>query len=381
MMRVALICPNFLPCPPIKGGAIELLIDRSAPCLSNLGYSVTVFSIQDPSLANKETVDNVTFIRVPKSDYLKEVMRHMKHKSFDLIQVYNTPNWIAPLKEAFPKARVILSLHNMLLGVRYSNQDSRLAVELADRIVTVSKFLADDIMKRYPVASGKITPIYTGEDQDRYTPHHSEKGREIRKEMKRKLGIPKDYGVILFVGRLLYKKGCHHVIEAMRIIKEQHPKTALVIIGSKRFGNRTPDEYVSRLHEQANKITKHIYFTNLIPANKLADYYTMSDILVCPSQWEEPLARVQYEAMAAGIPVVTTKKGGNPEVVKHGRNGYVIEHYNQPKSFSRAILHLLKNEDLREKMGKTNRSLIETKYNIKNYAKQISEVYKLGNPK
>lgn len=375
-MRVALLCPNFLPCPPIQGGAIELLIDRSAPYLAKLGYSVTVYSIQDPSLENQEIVGKVTFIRVPKSGYLKEVMRNMKHKSFDLVQVYNEPNWIAPLKKAFPKARIILSLHNMILGTRYNSQESRLAVELADRIITVSKFVANDIVKRYPAASSKITHIYTGEEQERYIPHYSDQGKNITKQMKRNLGIPLNFYIILFVGRLQHKKGCHHIIQAMKIIMEQKPKTALVIIGSKRFGNRTPDEYVNSLHEQAKKISNHIHFMNLIPADKLANYYTMSNIFVCPSQWEEPLARVQYEAMAAGIPVVTTNRGGNPEVVINRKNGYVIKHYNQTKAFAEAILHLLKNKGTREKMGKTNRRLIKSKYNIKNYADHISEEYK-----
>lgn len=374
-MRVALICPDFLPCPPIQGGAIELLVYLSAPYLSQLGWSVTIYSRQDPALANKELDGKVTFIRVPKSGYLNEVIRHMKHKPVQLIQVYNNVDWVAQLKHAFPQSRVILSLHNLLLGTRYNDKDSQTAVAFADRIVAVSQFVADDIMMRYPAASDKMTLNYTGEDHDRYVPHYSNKGLKVAKQMKRNLGIPDDFHVILFVGRLLHKKGCHLLIEAMKSIKEQQPNTALVIVGSRRFGSLTPDEYVSSLHEKAKKSSSHIYFTNLIPAKKLADYYTMSDILVCPSQWQEPLARVQYEAMAAGIPVVTANRGGNPELIQHGTNGYVVDRYNQPEAFGEAILQLLKNEDMREKMGKANRSLIETKYNIRKYAEHISQVY------
>lgn len=50
--------------------------------------------------------------------------------------------------------------------------------------------------------------------------------------------IPHDYRIVLFVERLVEYKGCHHLINAMRYVKEKFPKTALVIVGSKGFGNK-----------------------------------------------------------------------------------------------------------------------------------------------
>lgn len=375
-MKIALICPEYLPCPPVHGGAIELLIDRVAPHLSKLGYTVTIYSIQDSSLHKVDILNYATFIRFPRKGYLKEVMRDMKQKQYDLIQVYNKPEWVSPLKETFPKYRVVLSLHNLIIGSRIDDQVSKKALANADHIVTVSQFVADDILSRYPFTSGKITPLYTGEDPDRYIPHYSIKGRLLTKQVKSKLGIPKDFKTILFVGRLQPKKGCHYVIEAMRAIMEKHPKTAFVIVGSANYGNLKETEYIQSLKELAQKTSGHIYFTSFIPAGRISDYYTMSDILVCPSQWKEPLARVQYEAMAAGIPIVTTDRGGNGEVIKHGKNGYVLTHYNKPKAFADAIGALLKNTELREKMGLANRELIEKKYNIKQYSRNISKVYR-----
>ena len=59
----------------------------------------------------------------------------------------------------------------------------------------------------------------------------------------------------------------------------------------------------------------------------------MGDLFVCSSQWNEPLARVHYEAMAAGIPIITTNRGGNAEVMNQGKNGIIIDDYDQPKAF------------------------------------------------
>ncbi|WP_139305814.1 glycosyltransferase family 4 protein [Paenibacillus sp. GP183] len=107
----------------------------------------------------------------------------------------------------------------------------------------------------------------------------------------------------------------------------------------------------------------------------LAYYYSMSDIFVCPSQWLEPLARVNYEAMAAGIPIVTSNRGGNPEVIIHGKNGLVVDQYDQPKAFAKAINKLLEDKKLRVKMGNLNRKLIRERYNFEKYALNISNLY------
>lgn len=81
----------------------------------------------------------------------------------------------------------------------------------------------------------------------------------------------------------------------------------------------------------------------------------MADVFVCSSQWNEPLARVNYEAMAAGTPLITTNRGGNGEVVKHEVNGLVIENYDKPSSFAKAVdkvftdMNLSKNSKKRPK--------------------------------
>jgi spore coat protein SA len=374
-MKIALICPDSLPCPPIKSGAIELLVDRMAPYLSRLGHSVTVFSIQDPSFSNDERMNGVRFIRYDQSSYFSDVRSYCENQLFDVVQLYNRPDWVEEMKRAVPTARVYLSLHNLLINHEMQDQAALHAFELADHLITVSKFVAEDIIKAIPTVSSKITTLYTGEDPKRFTPHFTMEGKKIAEKLKRELGIPPGYHVVLFVGRLLPKKGCHHLINAMRLVIRKHPKTALVIIGSKWYGDRTISNYVTKLQSRALSVSSFIYFTNFIPVDRLPGYYTMSDILVCPSQWQEPLARVQYEAMAAGIPIISSNRGGNPEVVLNERNGYIIDLYTEPEAYARAIIMLLNNREKRVKIGRANRKLITDRYNFEKYAQRLSNLY------
>ncbi|MZQ86021.1 glycosyltransferase [Paenibacillus sp. 5J-6] len=374
-MKIALICPDSLPCPPIKSGAIELLVDRMAPYLSRLGHSVTVFSIQDPSFSNDERMNGVRFIRYDQSSYFSDVRSYCENQLFDVVQLYNRPDWVKEMKRAVPTARVYLSLHNLLINHEMQDQAALHAFELADHLITVSKFVAEDIIKAIPTVSSKITTLYTGEDPKRFTPHFTMEGKKIAEKLKRELGIPPGYHVVLFVGRLLPKKGCHHLINAMRLVIRKHPKTALVIIGSKWYGDRTISNYVKKLQSRALSVSSFIYFTNFIPVDRLPGYYTMSDILVCPSQWQEPLARVQYEAMAAGIPIISSNRGGNPEVVLNERNGYIIDLYREPEAYAQAIIKLLNNPEKRVEIGRANRKLITDRYNFEKYARRLSNLY------
>ncbi|WP_188175377.1 glycosyltransferase family 4 protein [Paenibacillus sedimenti] len=374
-MKIALVNSDKLPCPPIRSGAVPLLIDQIATYLVRMGYSITVFSIQDPLLSNYEIKCGVEFIRCPQSRYIEEVLFHLENNFFNLIQVYNTPLWILPIKRVTPMSKITLSLHNLKLGHSVGDYESINIIEIVDHIITVSKFVAQDIISHYPASSNKITSLYTGEDPSHYISHFSDRGTGITKKMKGKLGIPLDYNVILFVGRLVSKKGCHHLIEAMRFVIKKNPKTALVIVGSKEIGTSIHTNYIHGLKERAKQISKHIHFTDFLPVNELPDYYTMSDVFVCPSQWQEPLARVHFEAMAAALPVVTTMRGGNPEVVINGKNGYVVEQYDNPKAFAKVICSLLRDESLRCRMGNINRKMIRKKMNFKSYAKNISHLY------
>ena len=78
-------------------------------------------------------------------------------------------------------------------------------------------------------------------------------------------------------------------------------------------------------------------FTCFIPPADIPAYYSIGDLFVCASQWSEPLARVHYEAMAAGLPIITTNRGGNAEVIAGYGNGIVIDEYDSSDVMAQQI--------------------------------------------
>jgi spore coat protein SA len=123
-----------------------------------------------------------------------------------------------------------------------------------------------------------------------------------------------------------------------------------------------------------DELDSKVVMTGFLPPKEVISHYYLGDIFVCASQWREPLARVHYEAMAAGLPIISTDKGGNAEVIRGNGNGIILSDYNQPQAFADAIILLLDQQDIALEMGKTGRRLAEEKYNWERVAAELIEL-------
>jgi hypothetical protein len=157
----------------------------------------------------------------------------------------------------------------------------------------------------------------------------------------------------------------------MKKVMDIRDDVALVIIGSKWYGGNTTDDYTKSIQILAESLAGPIIFTGFIPPSDIPRHYNIGDVFVCPSQWNEPLARVHYEAMAAGLPIITTNRGGNAEVVRGYNNGIVLDDFSNTDLMAGYVEELLDNEEKAKKMGQTGRSLAEQKYDFKRVADDL----------
>lgn len=371
-MNIAMICTEKLPVPPVAGGAVQLYIEGILPYLS-ANHDITVYSIRYPGLPEEEVRDGVNYVRLPgKSDttYM-ESLKSAVSKSHDLVHVFNRPRTILALMDVLPDTRLSLSLHNeMFHPGKISAGDGARCIERVEFINTVSKFIANGVKNRFPAAENKLHVVYSGADDRVYRTNWSPEGLANRKELRAKLGLG-DGRVVLFVGRLSKKKGVHVLLNAMKKVAEKNPDTALVVIGSKWYGKNDSDDYTRFIANLASSLTVPIVFTGFIPPAHIPAYFNIGDVFVCASQWNEPLARVHFEAMAAGLPIVTTDRGGNAEVVGDHVNGLVIEDCMDTSVMAECISYLLQNPEVAAAMGCNGRMQAETRFNWKRVADEI----------
>ncbi|WP_246941730.1 glycosyltransferase family 4 protein [Bacillus pinisoli] len=379
-MKLAFICTEKLPSPSVKGGAIQMMIDGVSPYLSQ-NYQLTIFSVTDPTLPEYEVRNGVEYIRVPQENYAVNIVKKLSNRSFHIIHVFNRPLNIPLYKKASPSSQFILGLHNdMLAEKKVPKEKGQEIVKAVKRIVTVSDYIKRTVLDRFPEAKSKIKVVYSGVDLQEYPPVWTDEGKNIRNEYRKKYNI-ENKKVILFVGRITKNKGPHFLIAAFKAIARRHPDAVLVITGGKWFSDNGINDYIRYLRKLAEPLGNKVIFTKFIPASEIPNIFLMSDMFVCPSQWQEPLARVHYEAFAAGIPVITTNRGGNAEVVSHKETGYIIDEYQRVSEFAKGMHFYLTNPDAVERITKKARAFVESNFQFHHVAGRLTDVYEELKPK
>ncbi|NEP09693.1 MAG: glycosyltransferase family 4 protein [Symploca sp. SIO2C1] len=375
-MKILLVCTEKLPVPCVRGGAIQTYIDGILPHLSR-EHEITVFSVTDPDLPDREVRDGIRYERFPSGDskkYYKAVAKFVAEERFDWVIFYNRPKYLPLVAAAAPETRFLLSMHNeMFFPHKIKPKVAQRCLERVEGVVTVSKFIADGIDHLFPGYKHKLNPVYAGVDLERFQPKWASGAVERRATLLAEHGL-EGRKVVLYVGRLSEKKGPDRLISAFTQVLEQHPSAVLLLVGSKWYGSNDENKYVNEIKKQAESLGDSVRFTNFIFPDKIQDYFLLGDIFVCSSQWEEPLARVHYEAMATGLSIITTVRGGNPEVIIPGKNGLLVKEYQNPDAFAAHINYLLSKPEIAQDMGRNGRHLSETYYGWSRVASDILKI-------
>lgn len=224
----------------------------------------------------------------------------------------------------------------------------------AHRIIAVSES-AKAFIEHF--TSSPISVIPNGVDTERFHPE------EDKEELKEKFGIKGN--VILYVGRMSFRKGPHVLLNAFSSI----PDATLVMVGS--------GEMLPFLRAQAKMlgIEKRVIFTGYVDEERLSEIYRMADIFVLPSITSEAFGVVLLEAMASGVPVIASDTGGIREILAESGAGLLVTPENELE-LRKAIKKLLKSPNLRERYAERGRELAERKYSWEVIVPRIEELYK-----
>lgn len=379
-MRVLMICTEKLPLPPIRGGAIQTYIDGVLPFLKE-HHDITVLGINDPALPDEETINGIHYVRIPGKifDVYREGVTHfLQTHSFDLIHIFNRPRLVLPVRQHAPGAKITLSMHNdMFFEEKISKEEAAQALDEVSHIATVSNYIGNVIRTLYPQASSKLHTVYSGVDSERFLPGHHSKMKAIRETLRREHGL-ENKTVILFAGRLSRNKGVDRLIRALPQLTKRFNNLALVIVGSNWFSQDKVTDYVAYVRALAKKLPIPVVNTGFVSPSEIQNWFAAADLFVCTSIWQEPLARVHYEAMAAGLPIITTNRGGNAEVIELNENGLIVEHPEDPSEFASKLTDLLASPSLMKSMGQKGRELAVSLYNWKRVGNDLLKVWELA---
>lgn len=232
----------------------------------------------------------------------------------------------------------------------------------SDGIVSFSNFTKKEVEKLYGLEKDKITTIYPGISVPKID------RKEVNGLMKRYVG--KKNFVVLFVGRLVERKGVDDLVRAIGKMKRERVKLLVV-------GEGPEKEKLTRLVMKLG-LQKKVLFAGDVPYRKIPPFYELADIFCMPSKYlkekgdVEGLGLVFLEAQSYGIPVIGAQSGGIPEAIDDGKSGFIVPE-EDPESIKEKI-RLLRNKQLYKKMSEYAPKLVKKKFS---WEKCVDEHIKL----
>ncbi len=295
-MRIAMIAPVWIPVPPQGYGGIERMLKLLVDELVNLGNQVTLFA-SGPSHTRAE---QVIFFKEAPEKKIGETLYDAYHvgKSFRYIKedghfdiVHDHSGYIGVAFASLLDIPVVHTLHGPLtpeakMFYTAFSQDAF--------YITISHYQ----MTRCPHLN-YLGVVHNAIDIQEYQP-------STHKE---------DY--LVYVSRICADKGTHH---AARIAKENGYR--LLIAGKIDPGK---DEQYFHTVLKPYLDDKDIVYLGEVSQKKKLELFSRARAFLFPIQWEEPFGLVMAESLACGTPVVATRFGAAPEVIEHGRTGFLVD--------------------------------------------------------
>lgn len=300
------------------------------------------------------------------TSFLRDIGRIVESFKPDVIHVNHAHflTWIASFIKSTYGISFIVTVHgtdifNATLDRRYLVL-TRQAVERAEQIVAVSPHTRKWFLKVFGQKLKNRTRIISpGIDSSSYIKRISTKNVDQKYKLQGKK-------LVIFVGRLTKEKGLEYLIRAAKKIKGE-----VFIIGDGSY-----KEYLQNYTKLIEVKNVHFlgYF-NKSNDNELREFYQRANVVVLPSVVDESLGLVILEAMASLTPVVASKKGGIPLVIKDEYNGLLVR-ARSADAITHAVNRILKDEEMAKKMSQNAQETITKKFDWQMIVPQYENVYK-----
>lgn len=221
-------------------------------------------------------------------------------------------------------------------------------------IIAVSEGVKCEILKYYNVPEEKVVVIPNGVDLEEFKPD-----KKKRKKIREMYGIEDNEVVLMFSSHEFERKGLEYLIKALSMIKNC---VKLLVVGKD-----CPKPYIKLA--QRLGVANKIIFAGFVP--DISEFYAASDIFVFPTAYEA-FSLATLEAVASGLPILSTRVNGTEELITEGYNGFFIKR--DPKDIAEKINILISDENLRKQMARNARKTAEN-YSWDIVAKKTLKVF------
>ncbi len=380
-MRVCLVTLDF---PPFRSSGLTIYVENLGRGLVAAGHEVTVIAAERSAAAHVEQIpqsEALRVVRVPvgRADWIGlgwQAARHLDRQRFrfDVVHfadvhfayAYRGP-YVASAFQSFRQRLTSAggqpyhtSWRNLLFRRGYYTAARWLmeqpSVRRASHILMPSQATQAEFVQHYGANPARMTLVYPGLDLERFRalpPSHAARTR---------LGLSGEMPVVLYVGFSTPRKGVEYLAQAIHAM----PPVQLLMVGKWEAG------YRERFEAALGDARARTILAGYVPENDLPWYYAAADVLVLPTLLEGvgfPL----IEAMAAGIPVVTTTGGAAGEVV--GPGGIAVTPADS-SALAAALAQVLGDDDLARRLGEAGRKRAFSLFDLVEATNRVEAIYR-----
>jgi len=392
MVKFRLAVFNTQP-PHLYFGGVERRIIETAKRLQNQA-DITVYSGTKAGFKEPTTINGVSFVPCYSTDKIFPLDNWFFNRSLskkasaidaDIYEAHAVSGYglLKALNKQGIKKPFVHTIHGVLADEYeqarengYQSFRSRIAnyfmhrlakleaetAKNATLIVTISKYSLEKIENYYGVDAAKVRIVPNGVDPEEFKPV----AETDREGGRRRFGLGSE-PCVLFVGSLIPRKGLPFLIEAAKKIVKEHSETKFVIVGE----GPLKSQLLSYL-ETAN-LSGNFKFLGNVKEDMLPALYNCADVFALPSI-QEGQGIVLLEAQASAKPVVAFDVGGVNEAVRNGETGLLVKR-GSSEELADALLKLLSDKALREKMGANGRRFVTENFTWDICAQKMLNVY------
>jgi glycosyltransferase involved in cell wall biosynthesis len=334
-------------------------------------------------------------------DYGRKVAADLERQDCDVIHLQHCSQYAPVIRASNPSSKIVLHLHSEWFSQSNPRVLSR-RLRAVDLVTTVGGYVTDKTRQSFPVVADRCETTYNGIDVQEFVKEY-DYSQSKRRRVKR----------ILYSGAVSPHKGLHVLLDAFVMVAQQYPDVVLDIVGpignypiqesfdvrdleairrvapfygkgvwglvkSKVLGKESDKSAYLRYLQSllSGDVAAKVSFWGMFQRPELVRRYYESDIFAFAPVWDEGFGLPAVEAMAAGLPVVASRSGTLVETVADGSTGILVEK-NDSVTLADALLRLLKDDGLREAMGRAGRQRVMERFTWDRIAMGIHSRYTL----
>jgi glycosyltransferase involved in cell wall biosynthesis len=267
----------------------------------------------------------------------------------------HTAYWTSPAESSW--RQVPKSILASLVKKAFISSTPRNQLEFK-LVLCVSAFVQDYLVEEVGVPKERTRVVHNGIELELF------KVDPVRTEIENLR--------LLYAGRLSPDKGVHTILESLGILKTTQPDLVIELSiygsGSQNYQKQL-EQLVSKYH-----LESCVRFEGVVPREEMPDVYAAHYVLIFPSIWAEPLARIIQEAMACGLVVIGTATGGTREILHDGENGLIFE-AGDAQMLAEKIFQIFDDEKLRTRLAKAGRRTVKEEFSLDCMVEEIEKSF------